>query len=265
MRRPDSFAILLGAYVGALAFTVVVALAGRATVRTVAPVAGSVAFLAVVLVATRRAHLAATMARRQWHVMLFGVPALALVGWMLAYDALPAGERTVLPWIPFLAAAVLLGLAASLLANQRLLAWARANDAVVAEWQAEPTRRQTWALRGVTLLGAVALLGVGLYYQDAIFLGEFAPTAAGILFAATFFVGRRRHYVALPEGLYVQDVGSLGGQYVPWSRLTGYGVSDRTLVIDRWLPLLAFRSARKDVTDLPAVTDALDSYLTRRN
>ncbi|MFD1585376.1 hypothetical protein ACFR9U_00145 [Halorientalis brevis] len=265
MRRPDSFAILLGAYVGALTFTVVVALAGRATVRTAAPAAGSVAFLAVVAFATRRGNLAATMARSQLHAVLLGVPALALVGWMLVYDALPAAERTVLPWIPFLVVALLVGLAAYLLANQRVLAAARADDAVIAEWQAGPTRRQRWALRGVTFLGATALLGVGVYYPDAVFLGEFAPTAAGILFAATAFAGRRRHYVALPDGLYVQDAGSLGGRYVPWSRLTGYDVTDRTLVIDRWLPLLAFRSAREDVPDLGTVTDALDSRLARRS
>lgn len=264
MRRPDSFAVLLGAYVGALAFTVVVAVAGLATVDTIAPVAGGVGFLVVAALVTRRDDLAATMARKQWHLALLGGPALALVGWMFAYDAMPAGAGRVLPWVPFLVVALMIGLATYLLANQRVLAWARANDAIVAEWEAEPTSRQKWALRGATLTGAVALLGVGLYYEDAIFLGEFAPTAAVILFAATFFAGRRRHYVALTDGLYVKDVGSLGGQYIPWSRFTGYDVTDRTLVLDRWLPLLAFRSARADIPELAEITDALDTRLSRR-
>jgi hypothetical protein len=261
----DSFAALLGAYAGTLAFTVVVAVTASAAVEPLALGAGGVVWLIVTAIADQRTHLAVSMARKQWHLALLGVPALVLVGWMLIYDALPAAERTILPWVPFLVVALVIGLGTYLLANQRMLAWSRANDAVVAEWVAEPTRRHTWLLRGLALSGALALLGVGVIYEDAVFLAEFAPTASGVLVAAAFFVGGKRHYVALADGLYVKRVGSYGGEFIPWSRFVDFEVTDRTLALNRWLPPLAFRSARADVTDLPAITDALDRYLPRRD
>ncbi|WP_136716128.1 hypothetical protein [Halorientalis salina] len=265
MRRPDPFAVLLGAYLGALAFTLAVAVAGSTVVEPLAFVAGGLVWLLVTAIADQRTHLAATMARRQWHLALLGVPALVLIGWMVTYDALPAADRTVMPWIPFLIVALVIGLGTYLLANQRMLAWSRANDAVVAEWVAEPTRRHTWFLRGLALSGALALLGAGVTYEDAVFLAEFAPTAAGVLFAAAFFVGGKRHYVALADGLYVKRVGSYGGEFIPWSRFADFEVTESSLALYRWLPPLAFRSARADVTDLPAITDALDRYLPRRD
>ncbi|MFB6178432.1 MAG: hypothetical protein ABEI77_01755 [Halorientalis sp.] len=264
MHRPDSFALLFGVYAGSLVFTVVVAIAGPAAVAGLALGAGIAVFATVAVLVAGRDHVAVAMARKQLHVVILAAPLLVLLGWAIKRELTPA-QTEIAPWVPYLLVSLVVGLGVYIIANQRILAWSRANDAVLAEWEAAPPARWKWALRGVSFAGAAVLFVVGLSYHDAIWLVDFAPSMAGFLFAWTFFIGRKRHFIAFSDGLYVKSVGAYGGEFLPWSRFSRFAVTDDSLALYRRLPPLPLRSALDDIQDSDETVTALDHVLLHQD
>ncbi|AQL43685.1 hypothetical protein BV210_13665 [Halorientalis sp. IM1011] len=255
MSRPllDWFPLLLGAYVGGLAAAVVGFSPGITVLGWQVITAGAVAFAGTVAVAATRDHLAVELARTDWNLAVVVAPFLLLLGSvdLLARD----GSTTSMGTLLILAVAVL-GLAVYVVANRRVIEWARDADAVVVQWTAGTTARRRRWLRATLLGGGLAFIVAGFVLHHP--FAEIAPTMGTVTLVFELFAGRAREYSVLPDGLYVQHPGTFAGQFVSGQRLTGYRVTDDALVIDRWIPLLAFTSRLEDIDDLDAVTDVLD-------
>ena len=257
MSRPplDWFALLLSAYVGGLAAFAVGVVPGLPVLGWQAGVAGLIAVAGTVAVAATRDHLAVELARTDWNVAVIVAPFLLLFG---SYglgldDAAPS------PGILLILAVAVLGLAVHVAGNRRVIDRARTVDAVAAEWTASATARRRRWLRATLIGGGAVLIVAGLVAHHPI--TEAAPTLGGVTLVYGLFAGRAREYSVLPSGLYAQQTGTFAGQHIPWSRLTGYRLTDDALILDRWIPLLAFTSRLEDIEDIDAVTAALDRTL----
>lgn len=258
-----AFAFLLGATASGFAVTGVVTLTGRSVMNRLPLAAGVVVLVGVTLVTDRRPKLAMTMARKQWDILLT-VSAVGVTGWLGLQTTI--GDVQSAPgwsWLAFGLLVPVLGV--YVLANKRLFEWARETDSVVVEWRAEPSTRRRRLVKGALLLGALGAAVVGIGFSNRPVIPDIAPLLSGLLFAGAIFAGRRRHYVVMPDGLYVRDDGAWAGRFIPWSGFAGYEVTDRTLVLDRRLPLAALHSDRGEIDDVDAITAALDGVLADRS
>lgn len=258
MSRPpvDWFAVLFGAYLGGFAAFAVGAVPGLTVLGWQAGVAGLVAFAGTVTVVATRDHLAVELARTDWNVAVIVAPIPLLFGLLGVQgfgDAAPSAEFVLL-----LAVAVL-GIAVHVVGNRRVIEWASDADAIVISWTASPTVRRIRGLRVLLVGGGVGLVAAGLVVHHPI--TEVGTTFGIVSLVYGLLAGRARGYGVLSEGLYVQQTGTFAGQFFPWPRLTGYRVTDDALIIDRWIPLVAFSSRLDDIDDLDAVTGALDRML----
>ena len=255
MSRPplDWFPLLFGAYLGGLAAFVVGAVPGLPVLGWQAGVAGLIAFAGAVAVAATRDNLAVELARTDWNVVVIVAPFLLVVA---SFGTPGLDEATTSPRTMVFVAVAALGIAVHVLANRRVIEWARDADAVAATWTASATARRRRWLRAALVLGGVAFIVAGFVVHRPI--TEVTPTLGGVTLVYALFTGRAREYSVLPDGLYVQQTGTFAGQFVPGPRLTGYRVTDDALIVDRWIPFFAFSSRLEDIDDLDAITAVLD-------
>ncbi|WP_336002295.1 hypothetical protein [Halorientalis halophila] len=254
-RLPDVFDVLLAGNLALVAVAAAGSLPGVGIFEPPALAAGILAFGAVAGFATTREDPDVVLARRGWHVASLAVQSLVLFGAVVWLSTQP-GDPALSPSVWTLMAALVVGLAVYVVGNRRVIDRAEAAGEVRARWTASAPRRRTWVVRAVFLVAGVAVIvgGLVLHVPGA----ESLAAVGGFLLIWPLFVGRSREYAVLPDGLYVRQRGSYAGEFLPWSRLTGYRVTDDALVVERWIPLLAFHSKLGDLADLDAVTAALD-------
>ncbi len=153
----------------------------------------------------------------------------------------------------------------------RIVADARRVEALVArenptvEWTARPPRRAINRRKSLVFLGGVIVaVGVlaGVVSEDAAWiLGGFI--VANVLSTRTAGPDRLRGFAAFSDGLVVEPRDGVHVSVIPWSRLTGYEVTDDALVLYRGRLRGPIHSSKAEIDDLRTVTATLDVHIER--
>ncbi|MFD1585374.1 hypothetical protein ACFR9U_00135 [Halorientalis brevis] len=152
-----------------------------------------------------------------------------------------------------------------IVADARRVAEICTRESPTVEWTARPPRRAIKRRKSLVFFGGV-LVAVGVLADvvsaDAAWiLGGFI--VANVLSTRSGDPDRLRGFAAFSDGLVVEPRAGLHVTVIPWSRLTGYEVTDDALVLYRGRWRGPIHSSKAEIDDLRTVIATLDTHIER--
>jgi hypothetical protein len=268
-RLAESYPLLclaLGSYAAILTATTLALTAGRdLTAVTNVPLAAVVGVV-VTTAAWSVPDLSVTLSRTRVHHLLVAVPLLVIGTWMAAdYTTIGIHEG-------FVPDTALFGYGVALVPAGAVLAIAnnRHVEAIVdgrtpdVEWVAgKPPSHEYGTVLAWGGGFVVVVAGILVDVLSGELLASLVGMAIGRALAGGSSGTDRRGFAVYPDGLVVEQTDSRGRKVYPWSRFTGYTLTEEELRLHRGLGRPAIRCRRSDIEDERAVRRALDLELRR--